>query len=261
MKLVLIIIISIFSAYPILAQQTREVSIEYQEANEPPRTPAPPKYLIEFHQDKKGNLLAKNYFKNKKKIKFNSPQTIDNQTINTINQWLFNNKNTFTLNDLGVDYSSLISAKNTSKYQLNFDIPENFVLKIDSFNFCQQHRMERSISFGGYFLKIAWKDNSGKETTYLFDSNDIGEAKFNLQAYLFCYQLLKGIDLPEFAKNNIFTPQNLLQILLFYQQTVECEGFYYQEFNKKNPQRTPQERRMMKDWNFIEYMQKRENKR
>ena len=39
--------------------------------------------------------------------------------------------------------------------------------------------------------------------------------------------------------------------------TIECEGFYYNEFINQHPERTAQENRMRIGWDFKEYMENR----
>jgi hypothetical protein len=54
-----------------------------------------------------------------------------------------------------------------------------------------------------------------------------------------------------------FTKDNFEKITLDYFNTIECEGFYYNEFKINNPKRTPAENRMRNGWDFLEYMKMR----
>jgi hypothetical protein len=76
---------------------------------------------------------------------------------------------------------------------------------------------------------------------------------FNLKKYIFSYAILNGRIPDEFPHFNFFSAQNLADIVIYYQKTVECEGYYYMEYADKN-RLTGEERRMMTGWNFVEYM-------
>lgn len=58
---------------------------------------------------------------------------------------------------------------------------------------------------------------------------------------------------------NFFSKEKLAEIVVHYRKTVECEGYYYQEYADKN-QLTGKERRMKVGWNFVEYMRHRAKK-
>ena len=102
--------------------------------------------------------------------------------------------------------------------------------------------------------------NDGQKKEFIFDSNDIGEGNFNLGDYILCYTLLADKIPNEVPSYGFFSKSKFTDIVLCYQKTVECEGYYYKEFTDKNPTMTSKDKRMMTGWNFVEYMGQRNEK-
>ena len=117
--------------------------------------------------------------------------------------------------------------------------------------------MTKIISTGGETITVTWINDLGQKSEFIFDSNDIGDGKFNIKDYLFCYALL-GDKIPNVIPYyDLFTKNKLTDILLYYQETVECEGYYYKEYTDRNSNLTPQDKRTKKGWDFVEYIRKR----
>lgn len=148
----------------------------------------------------------------------------------------------------------------TSNYELNFEIPTNLIVKIDSFQFCQPYKLTKTISTGGETLNVTFIFKTGAKQEFAFDSNDIGQGKFNLQHYILCDYLLTDKLPNDITGYWFFTKSKLADIVLYYQKTVECEGFYYKEFTDKNPDMAPRDKRMKTGWNFVQYMEQRNMK-
>jgi len=142
------------------------------------------------------------------------------------------NKRTFNQSDLGLDIKILKTA--ASSYKLNFDLPTDLIVSVDSFQFCQNYKMTKGISTGGERLTVTITYTDRQEREFIFNSNDIGEWNFNLRDYILCYTLLAEKLPNEVPGCSFFSKNKFIEIVLFYQRTVECEGYYYKEFTDKN---------------------------
>ena len=121
--------------------------------------------------------------------------------------------------------------------------------------------MTKSISTGGETLTVTLINKKGLKEEFIFDSDDIGKGRFKLEDYIFCYTLLLDKIPNEVPHYNFFSKDKLMDIVLYYQATVECEGYYYKEYTDKNPNMTSKDKRMRIGWNFVEYMgQRNKNK-
>jgi hypothetical protein len=180
--------------------------------------------------------------------------TIDNSRIETVSKWIATNRKRFFLSDFDLTRDTLTAGNQKNSDNLTFDIPQEFIVNTDSFRFCQDYIMTKSVSSGGFTIKVKLVNDNGTENVFAFDSDDIDQNKFDLQGYLFSYILFHDLLPNDFPHYDFFTKRNLIQTLLHYQKTVECEGFYYRQFVKKNPNIQAKDRRMMTGWNFVEYM-------
>jgi hypothetical protein len=196
--------------------------------------------------------VTSDFYENKKRKKLKNKIVIDKERVERVTQWRTTDKKSFNQSDLEFDITTLKTG--TNDYKLNFGIPTDLVVSVDSFQFCQNYKMTNIISTGGETIAVTLLDNSGQKNEFIFDSNDIGERKFKLKDYILCYTLLKDKIPSEIPYYDFFSKGKLMEIILYYQKTVECEGYYYKEYTDKNPQMTSQEKRMMKGWDFVKYM-------
>ena len=147
-------------------------------------------------------------------------------------------------------------AAANSDHKLTFELPDEIVLDVDSFQFCQNYKMIRSLSIGGETIGLAMIAKARPTGQFTFHANHIGTGVLKLKEYIFCYSILNERIPDEFPHFNFFSKEKLADIVVYYQKTVECEGYYYQEYADKN-QLTGKERRMQVGWDFVEYMKQR----
>jgi hypothetical protein len=241
------------------SQRIDRVVLTSNMADEPPTSQGPDVYLLEFKRDGSGSFIITDHQINNVRTNLKQSVLIPGSEVDTVTKWLAIGKKFFKLNDFELTNDMLISGATASQYQFTFGIPSDFVVSIDSFLLCQKYRVKKTVSTGGFSINVKLVANSGTETFFRFDSNDIGESKFDLNGYLLSYRILNKRIPDEFPHHDFFSPENLVQILLHYQKTVECEGYYYQEFTKRHPNRSSLENRMMTGWNFGDYMKGRES--
>lgn len=242
---------------PCFGQEIERILFTSQQIDEPPTKQGRPEYTIEFiHQG--GDFVSSGFNENKMRKKLKDRVTIERERVEKMVEWAKLNKVTFSQSDLGIDVATIKhKAKN---YKLNFDVPSDLVVKVDSFEFCQTYKMTKSISTGGEMLAVTLMYKTEQKQEFIFDSNDIEEGSFNLKNYILCYTLFKDKIPNEVPGYGFFSKDKLTDIVLYYQKTVECEGFYYKEFTEKNPDMTSKDKRMMASWNFIEYIEHRNKK-
>ncbi|MDJ1494586.1 hypothetical protein QNI19_16695 [Cytophagaceae bacterium DM2B3-1] len=128
-----------------------------------------------------------------------------------------------------------------SSYHLHAPIPDDSLIRADKFMFCQPYVFTRKISTGGFHFTLKWLTETGVRLHYQFDSNAMGMAAFPLANYLCAYTLLRDRLPSGFPESTFFSKNNLMDILPYYYQTIECEGGYYKEFIHKNTGRTTKE--------------------
>lgn len=258
MKYLLIIILTVF-AFPSIGQEIEKVVFTSQQANEPPTKQGRPKYSIEFKRTASDELATSDFRENKKRKKLNDKVTIDKARFEKVIKWKTSDKKTFSQSELEIDISTLKTGTNTRK--LNFEIPADLIVSVDSFQFCQTLKMTKSISTGGKMLTVTLIYKAGLKQEFIFNSGDIGEGNFNLQDYILCYILLTDKIPNDVPGCDFFSKNKFTDILLHYQRTVECEGYYYREFTDRNPNMSSKDKRMMTGWDFIEYMGQRNKKK
>ncbi|WP_111670042.1 hypothetical protein [Algoriphagus litoralis] len=117
--------------------------------------------------------------------------------------------------------------------------------------------MIKSFSTGGYKLSVKITYQTGTSNYFEFGSNDLGMGRLDLKGFIYSYQLLTERIPDQVYQYGFFTKDSFEDIILYYVKTIECEGFYYNEFTDRNPKRTPAENRMRKGWDFLEYMKMR----
>lgn len=258
MKYYLLIVLTLSIDFQSIGQEIETVAMTTQQMDEPPTMQGRTLYSITFTKGKYDGLATYSYYENTDKLDLKDSITIERDRIKILEDWRGVNKNVFTLTDLGIDITTLKSR--TSSYKLNFEIPEDFIVRVDSFQFCQQYKMTKSISTGGEIVMVTLVYESGQKEEFVFDTNDVGTGDFGLKNYLLCYILLKD-KVPNVIRNyDFFTRDRLADILLYYQSTVECEGYYYREYTDKNRGMSNRDRRMMTGWDFVKYMERRTRK-
>jgi hypothetical protein len=257
MKYLLLITLTILT-FPSIGQEIEKIIFTSQQADEPPTKQGRPKYAITFKRQSNGDLVAADYYEKSKKKKLKNKMTIDKNQLEKFKEWGTNDKELFTQSDLGLDIQTL--RNKASNQKLNFEIPTDLTVKVDSFQFCQPYKMTWTSTTGGQTISVTIALSKRDQGTFVFTSGDMGVGEFKLKDYILCYILLKDKIPTEIPYSDFFSISKLEDVILFYQKTVECEGYYYKEYTDKNPQMTPQDRRMMKGWNFAEYLRQRNKK-
>lgn len=258
MKYGLLIILTLSTIFQSSGQELEYIVFTTQQIDEPPTKEGRPLYTIEYKRQVSGDFVASTYLENSRRLKLTDTITIDKEHAEKVKQWTEGNKSNFTQLDLGLNVKLL--KNKTTDYKLNFEIPDDLVVRVDSFQFCQTYKMTQTISTGGEIISVTLIYKSEKKDEFAFDSNDIGGGELRLKDYILCYALLKDKIPREIRNHDFFTADNLADILIYYQKTVECEGYYYKEYTDKNPKLTAKERRMMSGWDFVKYMGQRSNK-
>ena len=241
-------------------QGVKEIIVESQRLNEPPTIPPPALYQIKFERTKKGDFKAsavQELLDKSSEKTLKDDIVLSKEKVNQTNSWLSNNKSSFSFTDLNTDLQQINNAIVTHQLTLAEKIDEDFMVKVDSFNFCNSFDNRRTMVIGGAKLNVTLKLENGDNETFSFEAGDFGTEKFNLRDYLIFYPLLKDKIPIHNEASDFFNETQLLRVLLHYLDTIECEGFYYNEFISIYPERTPKENRMRVGWNFEEYMRNR----
>lgn len=256
MRYGLLTLLALWTINPSLGQDIEKIVLGSQEADEPPTKPRPAKYTMEFEINSDEDFIATQIKRDNKRRKLSEVAKIEKERIDRIDEWDNVKEVNFTALDLGIDRKTIESAAENSNHKLNFKLPDEIVLDVDSFQFCQNYKMTKSASTGGEVISVMMLAKSQPTVQFTFNSNDIGTREFKLKDYIFCYSILNDRIPDEFPHFNFFSKTKLAQIVVYYQKTVECEGYYYQDYADKN-QLTGIERRMKTGWNFVEYMKQR----
>ncbi|MFN7602896.1 MAG: hypothetical protein ACK5R0_16025 [Bacteroidota bacterium] len=260
MKYGLLIILMLLTIVPSIGQDISKIVLSSQGFDEPPTKQGKPLLTVEYVKDDSGNYTATHYYENKKKRKLGTPITIEKERIKIIEEWKANNLKRFQLSDLGLNDELIRKRAKDKDLKTTFGLPDNLLLETDSFSLCQRLKMTKSHSTGGHRLKVSIDFVNGETDIFEFGSNDLGMGLFNLRGYFYSYKLLLDRIPNQVHQYGFFTLDNLTDLVLTYFKIVECEGYFYNEFTDKNPNRTPQENRMMTGWDFFEYMRQRSKK-
>lgn len=261
MKYALLIILTILTIVPSVGQDINKIIFSSKGFDEPPTKQGKPLLTVEYLKDDSGNYTATHYYENKKKRKLGTPITIEKERIKIIEEWRTNNLKQFKPSDLGFNDELIKKRAKEKDFKTIFGLPDNLLMQTDSFSLCQRWKIIKSHSTGGHQLKVSIDFVNGESDKFEFGSNDLGMGLFNLRGYLYSYKLLSDRIPNQVHQYGFFTQDNLTDLVLTYFKTVECEGYYYNEFTNKNPSRTPQENRMMTDWDFVKYMKQRNKKK
>lgn len=208
---------------------------------------------ITFVRDSKGDFSATHHYINKKRKKLDNPITIESARIRIFEAWLSTNKKEFRLDEIGVD-SVALYYKIAHSSKIAFGPSKNVRVKIDTFNFCNSLKVNRFLDLrgnNGFRQEFTFIDSLGGRKSIFFDYDH--NMQDNLYEYILVYQIFRG-KLVEETHSGPYEESRMLYTVLEYLETIECEGYYYQEFLRKYPEKTPQEKRMMTGWDFKEYM-------
>lgn len=260
MRFALLTILTLWSIHPSLGQGIEKILLVSEKADEPPTKPGPAKYTMEFDVNPDEHFIATQIKRDNKRRKLSDVAKIEKERINRIDEWHNVKKVNFTMRDLGIDQKTIELAAEDSNHKLNFELPDKMVLDVDSFQFCQNYKMTKSVSTGGEMISVMLLGESRPTTRFTFESSDIGVGEFKLKEYIFCYTILNDRISDEFPHFSFFSKEKLADIVVYYQKTVECEGYYYQEYVDRN-QLAGKERRMKVGWDFVEYMRERAKKK
>jgi len=259
MRFALLTILTFWSIHPSLGQGIEKILLVSEKADEPPAMPGPSKFTMAFEINSDGDFIATQIKRDNKRRELSEVAKIENERIDKIAEWHNVKKVNFTMLDLGIDRKTIELAAEKGNHKLNFKLPDEIVLDVDSFRFCQNYKMTKSVSTGGEAISVMMLAQSKPTVQFIFSSNDIGAGEFKLKDYIFCYSILNGRISEEFPHFNFFSKEKLAEIIIYYQKIVECEGYYYQEYADKN-QLNEKGRRMKAGWNFVEYMRERSPK-
>lgn len=169
MKYYLLIVLTLSIGFQSIGQEIEAITLTTQQVDEPPTIQGRALYSITFTTGKYDGLATYSYYENTDRLDLKDSITIEKDRIKVLENWRGVNKNVFTLIDLGVDIAILKSRP--SSYKLNFEIPDDFIVLVDSFQFCQQYKMTRSISTGGEIIMVTIIYESRQKNEFVFDSN------------------------------------------------------------------------------------------
>lgn len=257
MKYRLLIILSLLVIIPSFGQDINKISFISKGFDEPPTKQGKPLLKVEYKKDDSGNFTATHYLKNNSRKELENTITIEKERVEVFKEWKLKGVKTFELSDLGISDDLIRDKEKSEAIKTNFSLPENLLVQTDSFSYCQKWKMTESISTGGYKLEMVIYFANNEAEKFVFGSNDLGMGLFDLKGYLYSFKLLSEKTPNQVPQYDFFSMDNLANILLTYYKTVECEGYYYNEFIEKNPERSAQENRMKTGWDFVEYMRQR----
>ncbi len=256
----LIILPIIFFCSQALRQVLESVVVQTWMHDEPPTESGTHILEIQYDRNEQGDYDAhfySRYSRKSKKVNLKADERLEKEEVLTFLEWSNNSKTTFKLSELGTDHEELGLSVSSAPYKPNFPVENNFLVKIDSFAFCNEYQFRRSISTGGYTIKILLIQDGHKTEFLSYNSDDRGQHKFDLQGYLCIQPVLENKVPEEFGVGDFFSRETLLNNLLYYKKVIECEGYYYQEFIQLNPERSIQSNRMMIGWDFKKYLEQR----
>ena len=87
----------------VLGQEIEKITFTSKQYEEPPTKQGRPEFKIEYIKDSLGNFTANHYLKDKKKLKLETPITIEKKRINAIKLWNLNDVNEFKLLEFGIN--------------------------------------------------------------------------------------------------------------------------------------------------------------
>lgn len=220
--------------------QVEEIIITGIYHDEPPSTPAPPFHILRFAPADSG-LISMHYKIGNTNVGID-PMIIANSTSDTLMEWISQRKQTFNIDEL-INNIRLQHVK---------------MVATDSFTTCRSYRQTSTVIIGGYVISVLIKNDRGEVFSYTHDSSMPDD--FDIRSYLTLFPSLVN-KLPEsHPAYELFSESSLLEVLEDYSEMIRCEDYYYQEFVKANPARTPQQNRTREGWDFGAYLKQMEKK-
>jgi hypothetical protein len=252
-----VIMLLLFSI-PTYGQGVEKIIFTSQQADEPPTRDGRPKFTIEFDKQSSGDFAASKFYENGAQKRLTSKAVIEKARLDKLISWKQSNKRNFSQAELGLEIDSLRARANTAR--LNFDFSSELVVDVDSFQFCRDYEgygKVKSLLNGGEYFTVTLVYQHGEKEEFIFNWSGLVWKNLNLGDFILCYTLLVG-RIPDVVPSyGFFSTRSLIDKILYYLKTVECEVFYYKEFVDKNPGMTNTEKRAGKGWNFTEYMKQR----
>jgi hypothetical protein len=249
MKTIVILFLSFLCAIPSFSQELNEIKIKMEWAH------SPSSYEIIYEKDRKNNLSSKRILINGLKKKLPHRFIIENHLIKKFHDWKDSDKYNFSLSDINLSYIEIIS--NNFNYNLVNKLDENLIINIDTFNFCQNNILGKSMISVGYYYQILFSYNKGEIVEYKFSSNDFHQNTFNLRNYIYLSSLLRNNLPSELPNSDFFSSNSLIQTIYLYLKTIECEDYYYKKYMEENPDLSTKERRMRIGWDFKLYLKEK----
>lgn len=257
MKCCAIAILCSVLASPLASQTIQQVSITAQAHDEPPtRQGRREQYVVTYTRDQQNNLVATHYFCDGKKIGLRTKATISEDARRQVEQWQNSNEKSFLFKSFDSDESLIRKRQSDPIFGLTRELPGQLIIELDSFSYCQPHLMRKTLTIGGAMITVDLKSD-GKRTSFQFDSSTDRNGSLDIYAYLLCYRLLQGALPGDFFGSQYFSRQALTTVILHYFKVIECEGYYYQEYKMRNPERTPGEIRQ--GWDLKRYLIEKHN--
>jgi hypothetical protein len=249
MKTIVILFLSFLCAIPSFSQELNEIKIKMEWAH------SPSSYEIIYEKDRKNNLSSKRILINGLKKKLPHRFLIENHLIKKFHDWKDSEKYNFSLSDINLSHIEIIS--NNFNYNLVNKLDENLIIYIDTFNFCQNNILGKSMISVGYYYQILFSYNKGEIVEYKFSSNDFHQNTFNLRNYIYLSSLLRNNLPSELPNSDFFSSNSLIQTIYLYLKTIECEDYYYKKYMEENPDLSTKERRMRIGWDFKLYLKEK----
>jgi hypothetical protein len=214
----------LWSINPSIGQDTEKIILVSQEADEPPAKPGPAGYSITFEIKSDEDFVATHINRDNKRRKLSEVAKIEKRRIDQVSEWDAAEKVDFTLLDLGIDRKMIALAAEHSDHKLTFALPDEIVLDVDSFQFCQNYKMTKSLSTEGEAISIRMLAKARPTAQFTCHANDIETGEFKLKEYILFYSILNERIRDEFPHFNFFSKERLAEVVVYYQKTVECEG-------------------------------------
>jgi hypothetical protein len=136
MRSALLTVITLWSIHPSLGQGIEKILVVSQAGDEPPTKPAPAKYTMAFEINPDEDFIATQFKRDNKRCKLSEAAKIEKRRIEQVGEWNAVKKVDFTPLDVGIDRKMIASAIENSDHKINFGLPDEIVLDVDSFHFC-----------------------------------------------------------------------------------------------------------------------------
>lgn len=212
MRYGLLTMLVFWTIYPSLGQDIEKIFLVSREADEPPTKPGPAEYIMTFEINSDEDFMATTIPRDNKRRKLSQVAKIEKQRVDKVRDWEAVNKVDFTTLDLGIDRRAIELAAENSIHKLDFEPPDEIVLDVDSFQFCQNYGVTTSVATGGEMISVTLLGKSRPTAPFAFHSNDIGTGEFKLKEYIFCYTMLNDRIPDEFPHFSLFSKEKLADI-------------------------------------------------